>query len=653
MKFKKRKEKILYDDKWNFIGQIKVINDHPSVFYEKTSDFFGKNPQLSNANNVKKIDRFIKLLKITNVFIDDDGNIKNPQYFCLSKKIVQEKKALPCQINRIETLISEIKLILQIKDILHVSRLSNILDRKFVRQYFANVDYETNVKYISDFIRKVNKFSLFRLNQIHLNKKFIKDEQFKKIVELWKYGNASLIKKNNRIKVCAATEVLKGYLATMQLNENIRHENTLLHISDDIDNLDKYVLQDLIKIFYIDISPRMETYSNYSEEDKKKIQELIHKKLFGIELFKWIRYICDLQIQVIKEYKNTNTNKKFIKIPVLKNVLWTSKEQQKMIQKLSFTKKCRPTIDLLDKPIIYGEYLYLPSIIHADPTYIISNLMREDTEKQIKINGKYKTWQDFIGYSFENYCYKIFKQENYLCQHTVAVKSKVHETDLLIVDKDSIPCLVECKTFTNPHSLKDYVIQIDKMYSSGYLKHDSGHINYFKELGMENPKNFVFKEKLRGLENWDKSYGIFLSNIIFPSDYCQLWTKETTLKFIYEIDLYKLMKGLYFINDRLLLESLVSIKIGFVCLNKNLLPIIEARIDNFYPDQKGLDKHNICQISDKCPALNLELKENVSSIFKDFKKNRKNSLDTLYCIEKSIFYLPDDLELEEWRSVLF
>ena len=309
MKFKKRKEKILYDDKWNFIGQIKVINDHPSVFYEKTSDFFGKNPQLSNANNVKKIDRFIKLLKITNVFIDDDGNIKNPQYFCLLKKIVQEKKALPCQINRIETLISEIKLILQIKDILHVSRLSNILDRKFVRQYFANVDYETNVKYISDFIRKVNKFSLFRLNQIHLNKKFIKDEQFKKIIELWKYGNASLIKKNNRIKVCAATEVLKGYLATMQLNENIRHENTLLHISDDIDNLDKYVLQDLIKIFYIDISPRMETYSNYSEEDKKKIQELIHKKLFGIELFKWIRYICDLQIQVIKEYKNTNTNK--------------------------------------------------------------------------------------------------------------------------------------------------------------------------------------------------------------------------------------------------------------------------------------------------------------------------------------------------------
>lgn len=92
MKFKKRKEKILYDDKWNFIGQIKVINDHPSVFYEKTSDFFGKNPQLSNANNVKKIDRFIKLLKITNVFIDDDGNIKNPQYFCLLKKIVQEKK---------------------------------------------------------------------------------------------------------------------------------------------------------------------------------------------------------------------------------------------------------------------------------------------------------------------------------------------------------------------------------------------------------------------------------------------------------------------------------------------------------------------------------------------------------------------------------
>ena len=45
--------------------------------------------------------------------------------------------------------------------------------------------------------------------------------------------------------------------------------------------------------------------------------------------------------------------------------------------------------------------------------------------------------------------------------------------------------------------------------------------------------------------------------------------------------------------------------------------------------------------------------QNVSSIFKDFKKNRKNSLDTVYCIEKSIFYLPDDLELEEWRSVLF
>ena len=475
-----------------------------------------------------------------------------------------------------------------------------------------------------------------------------------------KYGNAAIFEKNNEIVINAITEELKTYLANIQINSEKRQENILLHLND-LSHLDSYAFQGLATIFYLNIKPRIE---DYSDDEKAEIEFYSNQNLFGIELKKWIKYLIWLVIKATSLKVNSDRN--FIKLPTCDFL--NDSELRIMVEKLTFSRSEKKSVDLFDKPIIYGKYLYLPSIIHLDPVYVVSILMREDQAKNVSINGQNKMWKDIIGYSLEKYYYKLFIKNNYECQHTVKHKNG-QETDILVKDKDDIPVLIECKSFRNPHSLKDYIIQIDKMYSSAYLRHDSEHISYFKNVGIKNSKDSAFKGKMNGLKKWRYSYGIFLSNIIFPSNYCKIWNRETNLFFIYDNDMYKL------INDKpcynILPCSSVSYKPCYALLKdptrilsndkctSDIICLVPrsnqmfsiyfkaSKIDNFQPDQSGLDKYNIIRIFKTIPSLSLELEENISLITKIIVKEYPtfNKIECLVKLSKE----NNGIKLDEWQ----
>ncbi|QNQ83125.1 hypothetical protein FP435_01055 [Lactobacillus sp. PV037] len=199
-----------------------------------------------------------------------------------------------------------------------------------------------------------------------------------------------------------------------------------------------------------------------------------------------------------------------------------------------------------------------------------------------------------------------------------------------------MPVLIECKTFTNPHSLKDYINQLDKMVSSGYLKKDTNHIHYFQSIGQKNSDDNVFKGEMKRLKNWDKSYGIFLSNIIIPIKYKSKWKKVSDLIFVYDIDLYKLLTNRDLLNKDFIWLPYADLKRKIELeriLNKERIPtefkkLIERHkdMDTFILglvafsvpmaiDNRGsFNKRNCWNIENETPSLELKMRKNMNPI---------------------------------------
>ena len=185
MKFKERKKLILYDD-WNFIGSIANINREKEDFYKKTLAFFNKNLNINDKDISEKINRFISLIKWTDVFVDDYGNIRDKRYYNLLDNLLNNEKINEKQKYRIRSFLKDLKLLLKLKKNFQISQLRKFLQFVFKNNSYKSVlDYQTKGKYMSDYIASLNgKRSIKQLNRISFNSSFIKHEEFTTIVEL-------------------------------------------------------------------------------------------------------------------------------------------------------------------------------------------------------------------------------------------------------------------------------------------------------------------------------------------------------------------------------------------------------------------------------------------------------------------------------------
>ena len=94
------------------------------------------------------------------------------------------------------------------------------------------------------------------------------------------------------------------------------------------------------------------------------------------------------------------------------------------------------------------------------------------------------------------------------------------EIDIILTDDDQAYAITECKIFSNPHSIKYFSYEIDRMRTNLYLKHANKNFEYFENKAQ-----------------YDNSYRIFLSNIIFPATNVKKWNDEIKANFIYYLKL--------------------------------------------------------------------------------------------------------------------
>lgn len=211
-------------------------------------------------------------------------------------------------------------------------------------------------------------------------------------------------------------------------------------------------------------------------------------------------------------------------VPMPKDYL---KDIKKIMKKLTYRR------DIMDTPFIFGSIFYLPTCYCLDPVYLVARLM-ENTNKWINKKGHW--FEDYVMNFLKETGYDMEKKEN-----TISDKSGKKEIDIILTDDKQGHAIIECKTFSNPHSIKYFLYETDRMRTSLYLEHASKNFEYFEsKVQYNNP------------------YRVFLSNIIFPAENIEKWNSEIKADFVYYLDLYKLSNHLQINEMRDIKNNIIS-----------------------------------------------------------------------------------------------
>lgn len=545
----------------NYIAKFEDVNKHQSLFYKQTFDFIreistGEEPTKAT---LEKIDRLLDILRITDAFIDDYGEIINGKYMDIIEYInikindehLKEKSS---------KLLKDIDLINLITDNLKIQTIDTSNSYKLI-QYCNYVIPNDLIRTINDL--RNNKIPMNQLESIvylvseslkHLNilndsldikclnrqasirpKNIMKYLQIKEIIKMWKYADAKLNIQNNEISFDATTELAKSFVTTRNLNLSNRQID--FKLSHGISTQVKKSLDGLGEEYFLGIR-------NADLENKGKIiNNFGNRRILDITIKNWLTFLFTIHDKAeVLLYHSIN-----FFIPCKDFLDFSDKEL--INQTSTILNRLRFKYDLLDTPVIYsnGEpFFYIPALVTCDPVHIMHILMRESD-----------SWQNFRGINFEK---EIGRElSNAQITYTKAdennkiefkINGTKHEIDLIARDKNSVAFFIECKTFSDPFEYRDYRYELDKMISKLYLVHDSGHFLALKNGGIKALKDNVFNNKsnknfslynfLNTQNNWNDMYGLFISNLIFPSNYITEWNKKFHLLFIHWFDFYKL-----------------------------------------------------------------------------------------------------------------
>lgn len=551
-----------------YIAKIYEINNDIEKFYVSTKEWLEGN--LDNNIFIKinnqSILRLLNLLKYSDAIIDDHGNFSNVKW----KNILKLMKK-----QNIDDYVKE-NIVKFEKDLLVISEIiSEYLNLDLTNQYKIvskiNYDFDNminhadsfNGKFITESIEKnsfllsviirqiiknKNELDIFKLNAKTNSNISLDSFHILIIIKMWKYGDASINKKNKfigklrkllgrrspKIQIKADTEFVKSFVINRELTTN--NYNLM-------SNLNAYNTKSIEEFVKNDISGLSEmVFAGINTVDSLdkfnvSINEFKDNILFGIKIYDWLRAMYVIKLHILNNIKDID-----MFIP-LEDILNIDNEIFKIIiQKTTFNLSDFRSmdIDLLDKPIVHinGKYyVYKPAIFAMDPKVVIYKIMRQD-----------KNWNNKIGYNFEGEIENDLIDSEKQFLHNVRYRDDgiEHEIDFITEDEDLRNVFIECKTFTIPYSLKDYRLNLDKLYSSKYIEHAYNHFNSLKKN--KNHKNILKKleknnsntkyEFINKQVNWENMYGVFTSNYILPNSYLKEFDED--MNYVYWFDIHKL-----------------------------------------------------------------------------------------------------------------
>lgn len=504
-----------------YIGSIIDINKDKEYFLKKVKLFI---ETLNSTSNCKIVKRLVDLIKYTDIYFDDCGIIQNSEYRNILTEI-KEKMTNDGIISCIENFEREFNILIAIREKWDIKELlgnseynykliqaiSNRLKKNIERKELKEIakSLRDDIYLVSKSIHRLvkqNKLNPVRLNFSSTdNYNFPKLDEYIYMFQLWKYADAKIDEDGNRIFINGVNDVSRSFVITRNLNQENRR------LSAD---LQKNVQKERV---YGELRGVSEEYFKGYPVFRNSEDILVNcGKLHNINLTKWIKFLNYL-INLCKKNFLTS-NKLFLKI----NENQLGKDQLKMLVYLRFS------IDLLDKPVIHiknKDYLYIPLGIVMDPVHILSEMLK-------------KEWQNNRGHNFEKEIRRILNGKYKKNDFNIKFKNG-REIDALIEDDQKRPLFIECKSFSDPFSFKEYRIQIDKMYSSKYLEHASKNYLYIKKILCSKGNHENLKNKYY---NSQDTYGLFIANIIFPQKYRDVWRKKYGINFMHWFEFYRLIR---------------------------------------------------------------------------------------------------------------
>ena len=548
------------------VGTILDVENHSNLFYKDFSRFISNiNP--NNDDDVNKLNRFLDLLRYAQVYIDDKGKIVDKRYEGLLNWIIALgiSKGIDEKIRKFNRDISHLE---SIKSLINWDKNSNyyfncfnscnslIFERFNATTYSPklSVEIEEIIDVSSLCMRNIllenKKVDINRLNDYKTFQNDILNRiQYFEIVKMWKYANAEISENNEGIFVDCANDISKAFVTTRDLNQENRDLRSYIYKDLKSDNLiNKKSDAELIGL-------GEEFFLGLDESDSKKVERFLKLKnyvLYDISLEDWIGILLSLKEAAVRRAKQSQY---FLPLDDLVKSMNNISRIQLVARVLSFKN------DFLDTPFLISNgviYAYIPSLIICDPIHLVHIAIKYCEDKRlVRLRGK--NFEKTIGRMLEssqyNYCKAEYDKSSGK-EIKIQYSNYKHEYDLMAEDDNDDIAVIECKTFMDPFSYRDYRIEMDKMYvnnSEGYLINDSRHFIDLKKGGykilkqnVQKGRNLYSNVSLRNFmnkhDNWNTSYSVFISNMFFPKDLVAEWQIKYNFYFIHWFEFNRVIK---------------------------------------------------------------------------------------------------------------
>ena len=582
-----------------FVGSIEEVNKYSDKFYEDFSSYIYTNVQ--DKREYSKLSRFIDLLKISDIYVTDMGDVVDLKYDNLLEWILMLDIGVGIK-NKINRMRKELKLIQNIKSNYlensdndsyeSIQKCNYIFNKEYIKlkkhkSIYISSNMENAISCASYYFKQINDINIELLNEQNNKDLFFCDFKLVQIVQMWKFSDAQISQDDNgKIIVDNINDISNAFVVTRNLNKDNRN------LARDI-SLSKFGVHS-VEDYLIGVGEELFFGLDESDIDRDtRFQILRRTTLYGITIPRWIECLQIIKKAITDEYEKHQNY--FININHLNIARADYYEIRQIAMILHYHN------DFLDTPFLVsnGEiFVYVPAIIVGDAVHYLNVAIKYSKDKSIQ-NTRGNNFENTIGRLLEYHGNDFCKSENDDCGNSIKViyseHSRQHEIDLVATDDDEQVVQFECKTFMDPFNYRDYRIEIDKMFAgqtNGYLENDFGHFKSLKNNGYEiiinNIRNqsAISKNKsvstyFKKSRNWSDMYMIFISNYVFPNNMVKEWNNKYCIYFLHWFELNRLIKKLQLDSDLIIVGC---------------TPFLNSKIKTSITDK--FNRENIRKISD-------------------------------------------------------
>lgn len=582
-----------------YVGSIEEVNKYSDKFYEDFSSYIYTNVQ--DKREYSKLSRFIDLLKISDIYVTDMGDVVDLKYDNLLEWILMLDIGVGIK-NKINRMRKELKLIQNIKSNYlensdndsyeSIQKCNYIFNKEYIKlkkhkSIYVSSNMENAISCASYYFKQINDINIELLNKQNNKDSFFYDFKLVQIVQMWKFSDAQISQDDNgKIIVDNINDISNAFVVTRNLNKDNRN------LARDI-SLSKLGVSS-VEDYLIGVGEELFFGLDESDIDRDtRFQILRRTTLYGITIPRWIECLQIIKKAITDEYEKHQNY--FININHLNIARADYYEIRQIAMILHYHN------DFLDTPFLIsnGEiFVYVPAIIVGDAVHYLNVAIKYSKDKSIQ-NTRGNNFENTIGRLLEYHGNDFCKSENDDCGNSIKViyseHSRQHEIDLVATDDDEQVVQFECKTFMDPFNYRDYRIEIDKMFAgqtNGYLENDFGHFKSLKNNGYEiiinNIRNqsAISKNKsvstyFKKSRNWSDMYMIFISNYVFPNNMVKEWNNKYCIYFLHWFELNRLIKKLPLDSDLIIVGG---------------TPFLNSKIKTSITDK--FNRENIREISD-------------------------------------------------------